>query len=68
MLLLPFKLNQAGRRHIPHQKHKVTNWSAYDASLRYIPIALVAEVEGDKAQLSTNADGAVTFAKADGHS
>ena len=31
---LPFKLNQAGRHHIPRQKHKVTNWPAYDASLR----------------------------------
>jgi len=31
---LPFKLNEAGRRHIPRQKHKVTNWPAYDASLR----------------------------------
>src|SRR3712207_1260853 len=30
----PFKLNQAGRRHIPRQKRKVTNWPAYDASLR----------------------------------
>jgi hypothetical protein len=31
---VPFKLNQLGRRHIPRQKHKVTNWPAYDASLR----------------------------------
>src|SRR5215212_5868320 len=31
---LPFKLNQAGRHHIPRQRHKVTNWPAYDASLR----------------------------------
>ena len=31
---LPFKLNQAGRHHIPRQKHKSTNWPAYDASLR----------------------------------
>jgi Transposase DDE domain len=31
---LPFKLNQAGRHRIPRQKHKVTNWPAYDASLR----------------------------------
>ena len=31
---MPFKLNQAGRRHIPRQRHKVTNWPAYDASLR----------------------------------
>ena len=34
MPLLPFKLNEAGRRHSPRQKHKVTNWPAYDASLR----------------------------------
>src|SRR4051794_13796314 len=34
MPILPFKLNQAGRHHIPRQKHKVTNWPAYDASLR----------------------------------
>ena len=31
---MPFKLNQAGRRHIPRQQRKVTNWPAYDASLR----------------------------------
>src|SRR6476659_7761020 len=31
---LPFKLNQNRRRHIPRQTHKVTNWPAYDASLR----------------------------------
>src|ERR671910_1006666 len=34
MLSLPFKLNQPGRHHIPRQKHKVTNWPAYEASLR----------------------------------
>src|SRR4051812_32787458 len=34
MPTLPFKLNQADRHHIPRQKHKVTNWPAYDASLR----------------------------------
>jgi len=34
MPLLPFKVNQAGRHHIPRQKHKVTNWRGYDASLR----------------------------------
>jgi DDE family transposase len=34
MPALPFKLNQAGRHHIPRQKHKVTNWADYDASLR----------------------------------
>jgi len=34
MLILPFKLNQDRRHHIPRQQHKVTNWPAYDASLR----------------------------------
>src|SRR3954462_8378563 len=34
MLTVPFKLNQARRHHIPRQRHKVTNWAAYDASLR----------------------------------
>src|ERR687894_2708526 len=34
MPALPFKLNQDRRRQIPRQKHKVTNWPAYDASLR----------------------------------
>jgi Transposase DDE domain len=31
---LPFKLNQDRRHHIPRQQHKVTNWPAYEASLR----------------------------------
>ena len=31
---MPFKLNQDRRHHIPKQKHKVTNWREYDASLR----------------------------------
>src|SRR3954464_8761258 len=30
----PFKLNQDRRHHIPRQRRKVTNWPAYDASLR----------------------------------
>src|SRR3954469_717118 len=34
MSTLPFKLNQAGRHHIPRQQRKVTNWPAYAASLR----------------------------------
>src|SRR6187200_3520916 len=34
MLPVPFKLNQPGRHHIPRQRRKVTNWPAYDASLR----------------------------------
>ena len=31
---MPFKLNQNRRHHIPKQKHRVTNWPAYDAALR----------------------------------
>src|SRR3954449_9512318 len=34
MPALPFKLNQNRRRHVPRQTHKVTNWPAYEASLR----------------------------------
>jgi len=31
---MPFKLNQNRRHHIPRQRHKVTNWPDYEASLR----------------------------------
>ena len=31
---MPFKANQDRRHHIPKQKHRVTNWAAYDAGLR----------------------------------
>jgi len=31
---LPFKLNQNRRCHIPRARRRVTNWPAYDASLR----------------------------------
>ncbi len=31
---MPFKLNADRRHHIPKQTFKVTNWAAYDASLR----------------------------------
>jgi len=34
MPIVPFKLNQDRRHHIPRQKRTVTNWPAYDASLR----------------------------------
>src|SRR3954451_21648177 len=34
MPALPFKLNQARRRHIPEQTRKVTNWRDDDESLR----------------------------------
>jgi hypothetical protein len=32
--ILPFKLNQDRRHHIPEQTRKVQNWRKYDASLR----------------------------------
>jgi hypothetical protein len=31
---VPFKANAAGRHHIARQRHRVTNWSEYDAALR----------------------------------
>src|SRR5919205_1040826 len=34
MPIVPFKLNQDRRHHIPRQRRKVTNWPAYDVSLR----------------------------------
>jgi hypothetical protein len=34
MPAVPFKANAAGRHHIPRQRHRVTNWSEYDAALR----------------------------------
>jgi hypothetical protein len=29
-----FKVNADRRRHIPRQRHRVTNWAEYDAGLR----------------------------------
>ena len=31
---MPFKANADRRHHIPKQRHRVTNWSAYEAGLR----------------------------------
>ena len=31
---MPFKANAAHRHRIPRQRHRVTNWAAYDAALR----------------------------------
>ena len=31
---MPFKAKAACRRHIPKQRHRVTNWAEYDAGLR----------------------------------
>src|SRR5436305_9677201 len=34
MLAVPFKADAARRHRIPRQRHRVTNWAAYDAALR----------------------------------
>src|ERR1700756_107497 len=34
MAVLPFKLSQDRRHHIPRRQRKVTNWPAYEAGLR----------------------------------
>jgi hypothetical protein len=34
VLSVPFKANAARRHRIPRQRHRVTNWAEYDASLR----------------------------------
>jgi hypothetical protein len=31
---VPFEANAARRHRIPRQRHRVTNWAAYDAALR----------------------------------
>ena len=31
---MPFKLNAERRHRVPKQKHRITNWAAYDASVR----------------------------------
>jgi hypothetical protein len=31
---VPFKANAARRHRIPRQRHRVTNWAAYEAALR----------------------------------
>ena len=31
---MPFKANAARRHRIPKQRHRITNWAAYDAALR----------------------------------
>jgi len=33
---VPFKANAVRRHRIPKQRHRVTNWAAYDAALRQI--------------------------------
>jgi hypothetical protein len=58
---LPFKLNQDRRHRIPRQRHRVTNWRDYDASLRQrgsLTVWFTDEaVEGWRAPLRTTAGG-----------
>jgi len=58
---LPFKLNQDRRRHIPRQKHRVTNSAAYDAALRQrgsLAVWFTDEaIEGWRAELRTTPGG-----------
>src|SRR5215203_970183 len=61
MSILPFKLNQDCRHHIPKQKLKVMNWREYDASLRQRGSLTVwfsdAAIEGWRAALRTTPGG-----------
>ncbi len=58
---MPFKLNQDRRRHIPRQKHRVTNSAAYDAALRQrgsLAVWFTDEaIEGWRAELRTTPGG-----------
>jgi hypothetical protein len=58
---MPFKLHSKGRRHIPRQRHRVTNWREYDAALRNRGSLTIwftpAAISGWKAQPRTTAGG-----------
>ena len=44
---VPFKANQDRRHHIPKQRHRVTNWAAYDVALRQRGSLTVVHGSGD---------------------
>ena len=58
---MPFKLHSIGRRHVPGQRHRVTNWREHDAPLRNrgsLTIWFTPEaIAGWKAQPRTTAGG-----------
>ena len=58
---MPFKFHSKGRRHIPRQRHRVTNWREYDPSLRNrgsVTIWFTPEtIAGWNAQPRTTPDG-----------
>jgi hypothetical protein len=47
--------------HVQGDRIKLTKLDSSDSRHHYIPLALVAEVEGDRVRLSANADVAVIF-------
>ena len=47
--------------HVQGDRIKLTKQDSGDQRHHYIPVALIAEVEGDKIRLSANADVAITF-------
>ncbi len=61
MRAVPFKLNQDRRHHIPRQRHRVTNWPAYEAGLRQrgsLTVWFTEEaIEGWKAEPRTTRGG-----------
>lgn len=52
---MPFKTNSDRRHHIPKQRHKVTNWSEYDAGLRVLGSLTVWFTEGADLGLGSGA-------------
>src|SRR3954453_3131528 len=73
ILAVPFKAKAACRRHIPKQRHRVTNWAEYDAALRargsltgwFTPEAIAAwraEPRTDRGGQASYADLAITTA------
>jgi len=58
---MPFKMNADRRRHIPRQRHRVTNWAEYDAGLRARGSLTVwfseAAIEGWRAEARTGRGG-----------
>jgi hypothetical protein len=62
---VPFKFHSKGRRHIPRQRHRVTNWRDYDAALRKrgsLTIWFTEEaLAGWKAQPRTTPGGQIVY-------
>ena len=58
---MPFKANRDRRHHIPKQRHRVSNWAAYDAGLRArgsLTVWFTAEaIEAWSAELRTGRGG-----------